>query len=220
MTSATGERQDVSAYLEALGRCLDDIPPDERQDVLEDLEAHLAEVAAESDEPLASRLGEPEAYAAELRASAGYGPARTAVERASLLSRVDRRWHALGDHRWVRPVLDFLPELRPGWWVVRGAGAVVAWAILVGHGNRGDLPIPSTFGGRLPTLLLMIAAAVLSVRLGRRSATGQLRRLTPAGQRRDRRRAPDGRRAGAVVRRGLRAIRRQRPARGRLPPGA
>ena len=71
---------DVRAYLDAVRHHLADLPSEERDELVEDLEAHLLEVAAESDEPLASRLGPPDDYAAELRASAGYPPADASLD--------------------------------------------------------------------------------------------------------------------------------------------
>ncbi|MCP2260908.1 hypothetical protein LX15_004628 [Streptoalloteichus tenebrarius] len=67
----------VGAYLERMRAALSDLPPGEVADVLEDVAPHLAEVAAElggapTVQALAERCGEPEAYAAELRAAAGY----------------------------------------------------------------------------------------------------------------------------------------------------
>jgi hypothetical protein len=63
----------VGAYLASVRAALSDLPAEERDELCEDLEQHLVEVAAESDEPLSARLGSPESYAAELRASAGLG---------------------------------------------------------------------------------------------------------------------------------------------------
>src|SRR5438270_260515 len=48
---------DVAAYAAAVRAALADLPPAEAQALLEDLDDHLAEVAAESTEPLAQRLG-------------------------------------------------------------------------------------------------------------------------------------------------------------------
>ena len=62
---------DVARYATAVRAAFADLPAPERELLLEDLEDHLAEVAAEGEGPLAARLGAPEAYAAELRASAG-----------------------------------------------------------------------------------------------------------------------------------------------------
>jgi hypothetical protein len=58
---------DLAGYTAVLRARLTDLPPAE----LDALAAHLAEVAAESDQPLAERLGPPDVYAAELRAAFG-----------------------------------------------------------------------------------------------------------------------------------------------------
>jgi hypothetical protein len=62
---------DVASYGAAVRDALADLAAGEREDLLEDLEDHLAEVAAESGAPLRDRLGTPEQYAAELRAAYG-----------------------------------------------------------------------------------------------------------------------------------------------------
>src|SRR3978361_734234 len=48
-----------------------DVPADRAEELLDDLEEHLAEVAADDDAPLQFRLGSPDAYASELRIAAG-----------------------------------------------------------------------------------------------------------------------------------------------------
>ena len=63
---------DVAAYAAAVREALADLPP-EQNGVLDGLDEHLAEVAAEGDVTLVAALGTPEQYAAELRASAGLG---------------------------------------------------------------------------------------------------------------------------------------------------
>jgi hypothetical protein len=162
MTMATGARQDVRAYLDALEAQLEDLPPDERQEVLDDLQAHLAEVAAESDEPLDRRLGSPDAYAAELRASAGYGPARAAS--SGRVARMIRRWI---------DAVRSAPEAQPTWWVVRGLLlAPLVWQIGGGF--------PDHDGGLLGGVVLAAVGAALSVALGRRTASGQQRSLNIA----------------------------------------
>src|SRR5215211_3749608 len=111
-----------------------DLPAPERELLLEDLEDHLEEVAAEDGGPLAERLGPPEGYAAELRASAGLPAPGAAGRRATLReSRLARRlegaWRAARAHPAGRAGVEFLPELRPAWWVVRGYLAVQAAAV-------------------------------------------------------------------------------------------
>ncbi len=69
--SATTASTEVGDYLAAVSRELADLPAAERDDLLEDLDSHLHEVIAEGEGSLEQRLGPPEQYAAELRASAG-----------------------------------------------------------------------------------------------------------------------------------------------------
>ena len=66
---------DVRDYLAAVMRELADLPPAERDDLLDDLDDHLHEVLAEGEGSLEQRLGPPAMYAAELRTSAGLASA-------------------------------------------------------------------------------------------------------------------------------------------------
>ena len=134
---------DVETYGTRVRAALADLPAADRDELLADLEDHLAEVAAEG--PLEELLGAPEAYAAELRSSAGL-PAGAGP----------RRWQGLSDQPWLRPTLDFLPELRPGWWVLRGV--LVAWVASV------------WFSAGIPGTVLLSALLVpASILLGRRA---------------------------------------------------
>lgn len=67
--TATGTPTEVSRYLDQVRALLVDLPAEEREELLDDLAAHLHEVRAESDEPLEQALGTPAAFAAELLAS-------------------------------------------------------------------------------------------------------------------------------------------------------
>ncbi|HEY0696218.1 MAG TPA: hypothetical protein VGD43_00230, partial [Micromonospora sp.] len=71
---STAREQEIARYVGEVRRELADLPPETRDELLEDLPEHLTEVAAEADGPLADRLGTPQAYAAELRTAAGFGP--------------------------------------------------------------------------------------------------------------------------------------------------
>jgi hypothetical protein len=57
----------VARYASAVRAAFADLPGPDRELLLEDLEDHLQEVAAEAGGPLAERLGRPEAYAADRR---------------------------------------------------------------------------------------------------------------------------------------------------------
>jgi hypothetical protein len=178
---------DVARYAAAVRAAFADLPAPDREALLEDIEDHLVEVAAEPGGPLEERLGPPEAYAAELRAWAGV-PAQGATHRRRLrTSRLARRLQRLGATAAAHPaggaVMAFLPELRPAWWVLRGWLAVQlasgGLAILFAHDVT--LPVPTILGSQVVGLLATGAAVVGSVALGRRgAATRRGRRLTIA----------------------------------------
>ncbi|SFW91507.1 DUF1700 domain-containing protein [Amycolatopsis australiensis] len=70
----------VRVYLARVRTALADLPASEIEEILDDVRPHLAELEAELGEgarveALIERLGTPESYAAELRASGGYPPA-------------------------------------------------------------------------------------------------------------------------------------------------
>jgi hypothetical protein len=176
--TTTIEHDDVRSYTARVAAQLDDLPEAERQDLLADLEQHLLEVAAEADGDLAERLGPPEAYAAELRAVAGI-PSRGQSAGRPLLERLagrvarsgpGRYADALASARSVRAVMAFLPELRPGWWVLRGYLAVVALTVLWGGYPANELSrvlVPSVYSP-VVGLALIALAMWASVALGRR----------------------------------------------------
>ncbi|SDG35715.1 hypothetical protein SAMN05216553_107315 [Lentzea fradiae] len=66
----------IEHYLAELRVALDDLPPNEVAEIMEDVRAHVAELSAElgPGETLEQRLGPAERYARELRQAAGYPP--------------------------------------------------------------------------------------------------------------------------------------------------
>ncbi len=158
---------DVARYAAAVRDALSDLPAAKRDLVLEDLEDHLAEVAAESGLPLASRLGPPEEYAAELRAAygAGHQPPRLRFPRTRRLLR--GTLFQLSGWRSYQAVRDYVPELRPAWWVLRAYLAVLVLAVML-RGDQTIHPIPNPFtSGGIVELIAMAAAIVFSIKLGR-----------------------------------------------------
>jgi hypothetical protein len=151
---------DVAAFAAAVRSHLDDLPPDEVEDLVDGLEADLTERREDSDEP----LGDARAYADELRAAAGLPPrdARTGREwfggarrlRGTVSAWVRRE----RENPVVAAVLDFLIVLRPVWWVLRGWAAFVV-TVLAG----AFIPIPTT----LPGWLLLAGFVTVSVQWGR-----------------------------------------------------
>jgi hypothetical protein len=138
----------IERYLEAVRAELADLGDEERADMIEDVEQHLLEVAAEGDEPLESRLGPPAEYAAELRAAAGFPPKvsdedvpeGSAAARASKwLSRVQKR---LASSAGYREAAAFVRSLQPGWWLLRAYVATIALGVLTTHGPMWSVVSP------------------------------------------------------------------------------
>ncbi|GIF65993.1 hypothetical protein Ais01nite_40280 [Asanoa ishikariensis] len=168
------------AYLEAVRRALADLDPAVRDELLEDLPEHFAEVAAEGDATLTERLGPPEAYAAELRMAAGLDVATTPAargldDRVSAVLRRARGVVGAADRR-TGPLLgygrasEFLRMLAPGWWVLRGYLAAMAITWLTSDGNEAGL-LPRLGGSTLAAALLLAVCLVASIWLGRREPT-------------------------------------------------
>ncbi|MEU4470103.1 hypothetical protein [Micromonospora sp. NPDC023888] len=172
----TVAEQEITDYVARVRAALADLPSTQRDELIEDLADHLTEVAAEAEGTLVERLGEPETYAAELRAAAGAAPgsgrnldqrvATAMVRLRGRLSAVDTR---LGPPLGYANASDFLRLLRPAWWVLRGyLAAMLLTAISTGGDSYGLLP---RFGGEMLAGMVMLVGLVLaSIWLGRRSA--------------------------------------------------
>ncbi len=171
MTTTTSPT-DVTRYLDQVRALLVDLPADEREELLDDLAVHLQEVRAETDEPLEQALGTPAAFTAELLASSGH--AEGGAERSSRPSAAWSSMHArvqgvdsAAALAWVRRLL---PDLLPGWWVLRAYLGVLILADLVNGVLRDDFPVPRVLGSPVLGLLAIAGAVVASVQLGRRVA--------------------------------------------------
>jgi hypothetical protein len=170
LSPGTRQAQD---YLAAVEHELADLPVDDRSALLEDLALHLDALAAEDDErSVEARLGAPAAYAADLRAAAGL-PARGSVAGATtvrLQEQLERVRSTAAFRRALpafREIRRLLRELRPAWWVLRGYLLVLVPCLLERDGVR-DFPVPAPLGSNELGLLLVVAAVVGSVALGRR----------------------------------------------------
>lgn len=177
--TTTQPTTELERYVAAVSAELGDLAAPERDDLLDDLRQHLAEVAAESTESLAERLGPPAAYAAELRASAGLGPAqgrRTPLDR--LLGPTRRLRTGLADDPRAQRLASFAAELRPGWWVLRGYLAALCWSLIIVPSGAAAFPVPRFFGSRVLGMALALGLIAASVWLGRGAeASPRLRRL-------------------------------------------
>src|SRR6266581_674869 len=166
----SSQANDVASYASAVRSALAALPDVERESLLEDLEDHLAEVASESDLSLQERLGKPEDYAVELRAAYGAGNdvSSTKRNRPRFRDRTAALLKALSGNLSYSDLRALLPELRPGWWVLRAYLAVLFLALVFRDGsNLTPIPNPSTSGGLLQIVATAVAIGV-SVRLGRR----------------------------------------------------
>jgi hypothetical protein len=163
---------DVNRYLAAVRDALADLDSADRDDLLEDLEGHLEELRAEDPTvDLQVRLGDATSYAEELRLSAGLPP-RDPESRLTLGERLDRTRAALGHlvGSWPggRAALEFLVQLRPVWWVLRGYG-VVAVVGKLWHGSNGwqRSLLPTIHGSRVLGFVALLGLVIASVRCGR-----------------------------------------------------
>ncbi|GAA1498720.1 hypothetical protein [Paeniglutamicibacter kerguelensis] len=116
----TNHQKTVGEFARSVRAQLSDLPALDVEELTEGLEADLAERLAED----GSDLGDPVAYAAELRASAGLAakaplPAAVPLHR-SLAFKAREILAALRTHPSTVSLLDFLIALRPVWWVLRG----------------------------------------------------------------------------------------------------
>jgi hypothetical protein len=166
---------EIDAFAAAVRAELSDLGPDELDDLTDGLEADLTERVADAPE---EDLGDAAAYAADLRAAAGYPPRSASAHVGSpgalpslrSASRILRdRWVALVARRpLIAGTLEMLVALRPVWWVLRGA--LVAMLVLPAFVS-GSYGVP--WNGAV--WLVTIVAIVLSVQIGRGRWLGSLR---------------------------------------------
>src|SRR2546425_6521493 len=161
------QASDVPRYAAAVRAALSDLPRHQSEALLEDLEDHLREIAAEAGAPLTERLGPPEQYAQELRAA--YGAESGKVQREPALGYLQRALGSVTSSAWYQQLRAFLPELRPAWWVLRAYLVVLILTAALSPGYNLH-PIPNPFSSRgLLEILATIGAILFSIRLGRRS---------------------------------------------------
>ena len=167
--TATAHGDQIASYLDGVRAAMSDLPDETRDELLEDLPDHLAEVLAEDAGTLEERLGTPEAYAAELRAAAGMGAAAAPANSSGLrrlrdgLARLDvTAGRLLGYGRASQLWL----LMRPGWWVLRGylAGVLILHVIFTARDRSQWLPLGDS--SAIAWLLVIGASVVLSVRVG------------------------------------------------------
>lgn len=177
--NTTSAQDEIVGYVTAVRAALAGLPPATVDEMLEDLPEHLAEVQAEGLGTLRDRLGSPEAYASELRATAGFvggfpdPPAKKSwatprdiwQDIEPVLRRADVR---------VGPVIgyerasEFLILLRPAWWVLRGYLAAMAVTVLFDDGHNHGL-LPRIGGSTLLALIWLTGCVIGSILIGKRA---------------------------------------------------
>jgi len=159
---------EVASFAAAVRTALDDLEAEERDDLVDGLEAELLDRVADSGP---DALGDPAAYAEELRAAAGLPPRSSrrrstggSLRRAVAFVREEGRAWLLRHPRWAG-LSGFLSALRPVWWVLR---AIVAYQVgvflLSGMGGGSGWWLLPIDGGKL---LVLAGLTVISVQLGR-----------------------------------------------------
>ncbi|MGA8112459.1 MAG: hypothetical protein WCA46_02215 [Actinocatenispora sp.] len=171
--NASTRAEEIAEYLGGVRSALADLPEQTRDELLEDLAGHLAEVADEDPTPLTERLGEPAVYAAELRASAGVTgsatrrrvPFRQQLDRlVAVARRADVRFGPMVGYETTHELFD---KLRPAWWVLRGylAALLLCDALL----SETVTLVPRVYNSEFVGIVLTLGMIVASVWLGRRS---------------------------------------------------
>lgn len=147
-------------YLDRVAAGLGDLPDEDREEVLHDLRAHLAEL---DESEVQATLGSPDDFVAEFRASAGLGQStkRLGWSLTRTRSRLEKSSQRLAEVvRWN--------TWRPLWIWTRGWLLVSTLAVLTGGTAFRRFPIPSIEESTPAGLVLVAAATWISVWLNRR----------------------------------------------------
>ncbi len=176
----------VAEFLAVVRAQLADLDPEEQREITDGLVADLTDLVAERG---SEALGDPVAYARELRQAAGLeesGPRSTEARRER--RPLGELTHAVLDEaatRWQRTIAaapgdlgDLLTTLRPVWWVLRAWIAIEIVAMWIG----GVWALTVVPGGGMGWLAMAVAI-VLSVQLGRGKLWPGERWRTTAGLR-------------------------------------
>lgn len=168
MTTTTREAE---SFLAEVRIHLADLSEEERAELLDDLRQHLREIGGEEGgASLRERLGHPSAYAEELKAAAGLAPKSQVSEQkilASLRAQLNES---------TRAVREVLVDLRPAWWLVRGAlyAALPFW---LGNNADDNFPVPSPGDSHGLGLVVLLVGGWVSVLLGRSADQAAWRRV-------------------------------------------
>jgi len=123
---------EVRDYVAQVRAALADLPVEDVEEFTTGMEADLAERLAEPGEgTLRDRVGEPDAYAAELRSAAGLPARSDALQTStSAAERLSLWWSGVSSS--ILTPMPWLRDLRPVWWLVRGFSLGSVPAIILG----------------------------------------------------------------------------------------
>jgi hypothetical protein len=170
----------VQQFVDAVRQQLADLDAEERREITDGLEADLTEQVVEQGTDV---LGDPVAYARELRLAAGLEAAGHPDHRhvrASLSGFLDS-CHAWADRRLARVPGDHEPLLgclRPLWWIVRAWVAVLLVDLVFGASPWSGAQLVPHLRGTGGAVLLL--AVLVSVQIGRGKLWPGGRRALPA----------------------------------------
>lgn len=158
--NTTTVRPELTAFLSRVRGHLADLSEEQRDELLDGLEADLAEQLAAGDP-----LPDPAAYAAELRAAAGIAAPSRWPAGATLLDRGRAEWLRWTAHNdATRSAWELAQAVRPAWWVLRAWVAVTLIDQASGPWER--VTMWPTLGVPLLGPLVLLAAVVVSVLIG------------------------------------------------------
>lgn len=178
MMNGVANGLDLPRFVDLVRAQLSDLTDEEQGELLDGLEADLAELIAEHG-PQA--LGDPKEYAAELRSAAGLGSVAAVTSSRRSVSQAVHDKLDQAASRWQRFLkaapgdLDgFYETTLPIWWVLRAV--IASWLVAMVFGVT---PLTGGLAGIIVTGL----AVVLSVQLGRGKLRPGERWRTSAGWR-------------------------------------
>lgn len=155
-----------AAYLAKVAEGLADLSEEDREEVIQDLEAHLAEL---DDDEVVSNLGEPTVFVAEFRHSAGLTDPGQRPRFVGL-----RRARATIEQKSARfAELIQWDRFRPAWIWTRGWFLVTGWGLLYYTESFERFPIPRFGGSSLTGLVLALIATSISVWLEKGQPTSR-----------------------------------------------
>jgi hypothetical protein len=163
-------RPEVLAFVAQVRSRLGDLSPEDRDDLTEGLAADLSDLVEEQGTDV---LGDPAAYATELRLAAGLTETTDRRSRrttrqgfAAWLDGNRAYWDRLVQRPSLAPAWELAVAVRPAWWVLRAWVALGFGLFLVGH-ERDIAVIPEPGDEPVLGFLALVVAVVLSAQIGR-----------------------------------------------------